>query len=268
MVDYYPLDKIFVQGTNYELPNDRFYVIKKIGTDATSATKLKIDGVDTGPIINSVAPLHKTSSNLLGPLDLGNLFYVVPPNKTFSVEGASGAKFRCIGLIGKLAPGEAMPAQYAGRFNEQGKHYLTYVTGSKDVGTDVSWAAGAEYEVYSLTPKTIEQYIFNNVVMASISGDTVAEGDFGIIFYLDGTPLDILTTDPGKKGIDVLSMPSPPAATTEETPFTLKDLPIKVEGDHTFKVTAINNSGAAKAPASGSSWSITLKAIVEYIMRG
>ena len=123
MVDYYPLDKIFVQGTNYELPNDRFYVIKKIGTDATSATKLKIDGVDTGPIINSVAPLHKTSSNLLGPLDLGNLFYVVPPNKTFSVEGASGAKFRCIGLIGKLAPGEAMPAQYAGRFNEQGKHY-------------------------------------------------------------------------------------------------------------------------------------------------
>ena len=124
MVEYYKLDKIFEQGTTYEMPNDRFYVIRKIGTDGSSATKLVIDGVETGEIINEIAPLHKTSSNLLGPLDLGDLFYVVPPNKTFEIDGPSGAKIRAIGLIGKLAPGEGLPANYASRFTEQGKHYL------------------------------------------------------------------------------------------------------------------------------------------------
>jgi len=268
MVEYYKLDKIFVQGTTYQAPADEFLVIKKLGTDAATDAFLKIDGGDTGKLITDVAPLHKTSSNLLGPLDLKELYYVVPPDKKFWIEGPSGAKFRCIGQIGKLAPGEAMPATYAARFAEQTKKYLTYITGSYSLGTDVVWINQIEYEVYSLTPKTTERFSFNNYVGASITGDTVTDGDFGIRFYLEGKPLDNLTRDIAKLGVDVLSMPKPPADTTEEELFSLADRPIDVPGDITFTIKASNESGVDKAPAAGASWTIAVTAIVEYLKQG
>ena len=267
MVEYFKLDKIFTTGTTYELPADRFYVIKAIGTDASTDLKLVIDGVETGALINDVAPLHRTSSNHLGPVPLGDLFYVVPPNKSFELEGPSGAKARLVGQIGRLAAGEALPTNLASRFAEQGKHYITYVSDSYSLGTDVAWSADTEYEIYSLTPKTIETYNFNNIMMCSVSNVTVSEGDIAIRLYLDGTPLDILTSDAGKLGIDSLSMPYPPAATTEEIPFSLADLPIKVEGDHTFTVKAINTSGGDLTPASGTSITVKITALVEYLMK-
>ncbi|MHC1630759.1 MAG: hypothetical protein ACXQT4_00415 [Methanotrichaceae archaeon] len=270
MVEYYKLDKIFVEGTTYETPNDRFYVIKRIGTDGTSATKLVIDGVETGEIINEVAPLHRTSSNLLGPLGLGDLYYVVPPNKTFYIDGPSGAKVRAIGQIGKLAPGEALPADHASRFTDQGKHYLTYEKATATLAAaSADWAADAETDVLSLTPKTVEEYIFNNVVMAKVenAAATPSEGDVAIRFYLEGTPLDILTTEPGKKGVDLYSAPYPPAATTEEEPFSLKDLPIKVAGDNTFEIKILNTSGAAITASSGNDMTATIAAIVEYLKK-
>ena len=267
MVKYYKLDKIFVEGTTYQTPPDRFYIIRKVGTDSTSGAKLVVGGVSTGTLIATVAPLHKTSSNLLGPLDLGDLYYIVPPDKEFWIEGGGSDKMRLIGQIGVLAPGESVPSEFMGRYNAQGKHYVTYVQDSVSLGTDVAWGAGTEYEVYSLTPKTIELYRFNNVFMASLSGGSFSEGDFAVRFFMDGTPLDILTSDPGKKGIDVLSMPHPPADSTEEIPFTFADLPIEVLGDHTFTVKGINVSGASKSPTSGSSWTLQITAIVEYLQK-
>ena len=267
MVDYYKLDKIFVQGVTYQTPNDRFYIIKKIGTDQATDTYLKIDGVDTGKITNEFAPLHRTSSNLLGPLDLGKYYYVVPPNKTFTVEGPSGAKIRAIGLIGRLAPGEAMPAEFAGRFTEQGKKYYTYIKGTATLAAaGANWNADTETEVISLTPKTIEKYTLNNVVMAKIENYATApsEGDVAVRFFLEGTPLDILTTDPGKKGIDIFSMPYPPADTTEEVPFCLSDLPIEVLGDRTLSIKVVNVSGGAIAASAGADMTATILAVVLF----
>lgn len=268
MVEYYKLDKIFVQGTTYQMPNDRFYVIKKIGTDQTTSTFLKIDGVDTGPIRDLIVPLHKTNSNLNGPIDLGDLYYVVPPNKVFTVEGPSGAKMRCVGQIGKLAPGEALPANHASRFTDQGKHYITFDEASvvlASAGTD--WAADAETLVYSLTPKTIEKYIFNRQVQATLSNPatTPAEGDVALRFFLEGTPLDILTDEPGKKGVDLYSCPNPPADGTEQDAFTLADLPITVEGDRTFEIKAVNTSGAAITASTGADMTMFVIMAVEYI---
>jgi len=263
MATKYKLDKIFVQGVTYKLPADRYYVIKKIGTDATSPAYLKIDGVDTGPIISEIAPLHRTSSNLLGPLDLEELYYVVPPNKQFTVIGPTGAKIRAIGDIIKLATNEAIAANDAARFAEQGKKYKTYVTGT--VSLPATWTNGTEYEILSLTPKTIETYLFNNFVGVSISGFTLAEGQVGIIFYLEGTPFDILTSEPGKKGIDAKSMPLPPADSTEEEEFSLGDYPIEVPGDHTFSIRAMNVSGADISVTSGSA---KVTAIVRYAKSG
>jgi len=267
MVEYFRLDKTFVQGTTYTLPSDRFYVIKKIGTDQTSDTHLKIDGVDTGKIISDIAPLRTKDTNRLGVLELGDLYYVVPPDKKFTVEGASGAKMLCKGLIGKLAPGESMPANYATRFNAQGKHYLTYIKGTVTLAAaGATWADGDEKEVISLTPKTIETYILNNVAMALVENPATAisGGQVGIIFYLEGTPFDILTTDPGKKGIEILSMPYPPKDDTEQEAFTMAELPITVPGDNTLSIRAMNVSGAGITAATGADMTCKACCIVEY----
>jgi len=262
MATKYKLDKIFVQGVTYKLPADRYYVIKRIGTNATSPAYLKIDGVDTGPIVADIAPLHVTSSNLLGPLDLEELYYVVPPNKQFTVVGPSGAKIRAIGDLIKLAPNEAIAASDAARFNEQGKKYKTYITSS--VSLPATWTKDQEIQILSLTPKTIEQYTFDDFVGVKISGFTLAEGQVGVLFKLDGTELDILTSEPGMKGIDAMSMPLPPADSTEEEAFSLEDYKIDVLGDHTLFVRLINVSGADISVTSGSA---VLTAIVKYFQK-
>ena len=264
MVKYYPLDKIIKQGTTYETPPDRFYIIKRIGTDGSTDTKLVIGGVETGAIISEVAPLHRTSSNLLGPLDLGSLYYVVPPNTKFWVDGPSGAKMRIIGQIGVLGVGEAMPGEHQARYNAQGKHYKTYLSDSYSLGTDVTWTDGTEYDVLVHTPKTIERVILNSYVGASITGDTVSEGDFAVEFYMDNTPFEPEFAENLYAGIDALSMPSPPRDDTEELVFTLKDYPIVVNGDHTLSIRVRNVSGSDKAPASGSSWTVNVKVIAKY----
>jgi len=254
MVDYYPLDKVFVEGTDYQTPADRFYVITALGTDAATATE----------IISTIAPLHRTSSNLLGPLDLGDLYYVVPPNKTFRVDGPASAKVRAIGRLGVLAPGEVLPAAEAGRFNDQGKKYVTYQTGTHTASGAGTWTADVAYEIYSLTPKTIETFRFANVLGVTVGGATIAEGNVGIQFKMDGRPLDILTAGPGPKGIDALSMPMPPADTTEETAFSLASRAIEVQGDHTFSIEAINVSGG---DISYTDLDIDFTAVVEYAMK-
>jgi len=266
MVTYYPLDKTIIVGEKYEMSKARFFVVQAIGTNATSAIKLVIDGIPVGEIVNEVAPIRPTSSNCLGPLKLGELYYVVPPERKYWCEGPSGAKMRLVGVIGELAPGEVMPLAYATRFEAQGKHYLKYVSDSYSVGTDVTWVADAEYKVLELTPAGIETYKFNNIAMASISGDTVSEGDFSIRHYLDGKPLDILTKNVARPGIEVLSMPKPPTPTAGYEAFSLAGQPIEVKGDHTIKVVARNVSGANKAPATGASWTIAVTYVVEYIM--
>ncbi|MCD6369841.1 MAG: hypothetical protein J7L38_08650 [Thermoproteales archaeon] len=192
----------------------------------------------------------------------------MPPNTKYKFTGASGSKMRLIGRIGVLTPGEAVPAAHMVRYDQQNKIYLTYVEGSYSHGVDTAWVADAEALVYSLTPKTTEKYIFNNICMVAGSGGTINPGDFAVRFYLDGKVLDLLSKTAGKLGIDVLSMPRPPSDTVEEIPFTLKDLPIEVLGDHTLSVKIRNISGSNKTPTSGSEWSFTFTAIVRYEFGG
>ena len=266
MVEYYKLDKVFIQGTTYQTPNDRFYVIKKIGTDQATVTKLVIDGVETGAISNIVAPTKITGTKLLGPLDLGSLYYVVPPNKTFYVSGASGAKVRCIGQIGVLAPGEVIPVNVAARFQDQGNHYLMWLQGSKLYSSNYTWADGEEISILTLTPKTIEEYRINNIVEVQTGVASLAEANAALRVYLEGKVLDILTTEPGAKGMDAYYMPRPPATTGVMEPFTFADWPITVAGDRTLQLNLINISGDDLTVAATTDQYIDL--IVEYSKKG
>jgi hypothetical protein len=264
-MELFKLDKVFVRGTTYELPNDRFYVIRKIGTDQATETKLVIDGVETGGISNLVAPLYKTSSKLLPPLALGDLFYVVPNNKQFYVSGASGAKMRCVGEIGVLAPNEIMPPSYVSRYMEQGKRYLVWSQGSKLYTSDYTWANDEEISIFSLTPKSNEQYVLNNLCLVETGVASLADGAAALRVYLEGRILDILTSDPGKKGLDCKYMPRPPVYNGVDTPFSFADWPITVFGDQTLELKLINVSGGNLTVAAATDQYIDL--VLEYLKK-
>lgn len=259
------LDKVLTAGTEYVTPKRIAYIIEKIGTNSSGDAYLEIEGRKTGVINSTVAPLHVTSSNKLGPLDLGKLYYFIPPETKFKFVGDSGSKCRIIGKTLILSPGESVPDEYMTRFEAQSRHYFKYVEGTYSHGTDVAWTANDENEVLSITPLTIEKYIFNRILMASVENVTISEGDMAITVYLDNTPIPFDWAENIQRGIDVLSCPRPPSDSTEEVPFTFEHLPIEVTGDHTISFRAINTSGADLTPASGTSITVTITAIVEYL---
>jgi len=260
----FKLDKIIKQGTSYTTKEREVIVIKRVGTNSSGDARLVIDKKKLGWIDNEVAPLHQTTSNLLGALDMEELFYVIPPETEFELEGDSGSKGRLIGEHVYLTIGEATPADLLARFNKQHKQYKTKYDASWSLGTDVTWVADAEYEILSLTPLTTEKLIVDGIILAAITGNTVTEGDFGVTFYVDNVPLEAFTADNLMDGFDSKSMPKPPAAVPEMQVFTLKDFPIEVLGDQTFSIRVRNTSGANKAPATGSSWTVSIKLIARY----
>jgi len=264
-----PLDKILSQGTTYTTHEREAWIIEKLGTDSSTRGYVKIDGKETTYIHTTAAPLHKTSSNLLGPINLGSLKLIVPPETDIEWDGASGSKLRVVGKKIILEPGRELETGLMDRFERQPNEYIYVIEDSYSHGTDTAWTAGDENEVVSLTPKTIEKYILDSVVMVDISNtaSSVSEGQFALAFYLDNNPLENITGDNIDAGIDVLSMPRPPADTTEETPFTLESFPIAVEGDHTLSIRCKNVSGSDISAASGSSITVTVTAVAKFFRK-
>ena len=269
MAKIYQLDKILVANTVYTMEADRYFVIKKLGTNVSADTVPKVDGVPCGKIIDVLAPLHKTTSNFLGPLDLGMKYIVVPPNRKLSFESTGSGKVRIIGDLVVLAPGENLLPEHAARYAVQGNDYITHLLGSYTIAGGASWPADVEYTVLSLTPATIEEYILKHFVGASIANlsAALAEGQVGIRFYLDGVPLDQIMSTPGQFGVDALSMPLPPAGSTEMLGFTLENYPIDLLGDHTLEIKARNTSGGALSPATGTNITITIRALANYLKK-
>ncbi|MEM2196607.1 MAG: hypothetical protein QXI11_01960 [Thermoproteota archaeon] len=269
MAKIVPLDKTIVQGVEVKTDEREVWIIRKLGTNSTTIGTLKIDRKPTTQISQIVAPLHKTSSNFMGPIDLGSLYNVVLPQTYVGWDGASGSKLRVIGSKMILDPGETVEAGLKTRYEAQFKDYLVTIEGVYSHGTDTAWPADLDREVIGLTPKTTEEYYFNNVIMASVANVSggVSEGDWAIWPWLAGSPLEYIYGLNIKKGIDVLSMPRPPAETTNLTPFTLADYPIIVLGDQTLSIRAINTSGTTKSPTTGTSITVTVTALARYIRK-
>ena len=271
MARYYRALKTLVQGRTYRLSDTQFWVIKRLGTNSAGRATLKIQESEVGYIDSEVAPMHKLTSNLLGPLDLEDLFYVVNPKEKIEVVGDSGCKMLVDVLVGELEHGESIPSEYAMRKAEQHRHYKTMFSGNFSLGTNVKWLKNDVKEILSLTPLTTEELILNDVIMVSITGGTVNEGDFAVIFKLGNIPFEL---DPAKvtidatevllEGIDVKYMPKPPKEDTEMQAFTLRDFPITVKGDQTLSILVKNISGSDKTPATDSSWTVDVKLIARY----
>lgn len=242
MPKFYKLDKLFAMNTDYTAEADKLFVIRKIGTNDTADVTPNIDGVDLGVITKAIAPIPRTYDFDLPLLDLKDLFYVVPPNKTFRFIGTAGAFVRCVGEIVELLPGEPIPSEYINRFNKQGSQFVTYKYGNVTSGT---WSDGGWITLLELVPRTGEQFIFNDYVGFNVAGTLTALtlGNYRIRFMYDGKYLDNLLTVMSHLGIDAYQMYHPPTYNKNVEPFSLENFPIIAEGDKVFKIEAQNNTG-------------------------
>ena len=264
----FPLDKYLLSGTEYKTDSRQVLVIEKVGTDSADKGTLTVDQVPCLDIINAIAPLRKNNSVIIGPLALGEYYIVVPPETKFKFTGASGSYLRIIGKVVQLDPGEPIPSQYMARYKEQGKKYITYITGTYSHGVDVVWAAEDENTVLTLKPSTIERYIFDGLLLLTKSGGTFTPRQFALLLYLDNVPLEYIYSNTLREGIDTYSIPDYDDVGENEEPFSLKNIPVEVKGDHTLKVTIKNISGADQTPATGASWTFTVYMVAKYIKEG
>lgn len=263
-----PLDKAFDTNVEYKAEHNKFYVFEKLGSDV-NVDYIEIEGRRTTPLDATLAPQYKTSDNKFGRLALDDLYLVVPPLHRFKFVSSASGKVVAQGKLGILSLGEGIPADLSTRFKNIHLVYKKPYSFTKDLGTDVSMAAGEEVTVAEIKPTTIERITLNDIIgLSATNAGTVTKGYLGVIFYYDDTPLDILDTAMGRKGIDFLDMPLPPTGTGVSEPFSLHDFPIVVEPDHTLKINVINNSGAAITPPTGTSISFTCKFVAKYEIIG
>jgi len=263
-----PLEKGFRTNVEYKAEHNKFYVFKYLGTNV-DIEYIEVEGRRTTPLDAELSPQFVTSSNLFGQLDLKDQYIVIPPLHRFKFVSASDGVVRVSGTLGILEFGEGIPADLQTRFRNMHISYLKPIVLSKTLPTDQSISPGAEVEIGTIAPSTIERYILASI--AGIKGTnlgTVEAGDLGVRIYYDDTPLDILSKEGGQLGIDFLSMPLPPTMTTNMEAFTFEDNPIVVEPNHKLRFALVNNKTTAITPPAGQSISITLKLVALYNIIG
>ena len=260
----FPLDIVITEGNTYTTPRRMGLLIHAIGTDSTTDAYLEVEGMATGKIKQGIAPLHKIGTNLLGPLSLKDLAYVIPPETDFRVVGASGCKMRLIGKCIFLAPGEDFPSDLIARYNRQKDHYYTYVEGSLTMDTDEALAADEEKTVLTVKPSTIERYVLNGPLMVDVENYSPSEGELAVRFRYDETYLDKILENTKVGGIDIMACPRPPTTSDEMVPFSLEAIPITVEPGHALYGIIRNIKGSAISPATGTALKFTITAICTF----
>ncbi|RLC34284.1 MAG: hypothetical protein DRZ76_02965 [Candidatus Nealsonbacteria bacterium] len=256
----YKIDWYLTAGKTYKLQDFQVLVIRKLGTNASSEVKINIDGKYCGSIISKLAPLNKDTTNILPPLDLKDLYLVVPPSREYIFEGPGTV--RILGELIELDPGETMPADLIARYNEQTNKYVTYVYSSVDLGTDTTWAAGSEITLFEKKLESHEKMIFNNVIRIDQEQIGTDPGKVAIKLYRDDNPWHNRYADSGEKGIDLKAFL---IESGKLEYFTLEKEPLVLEPDHKLKFTAENISGSDITPASGTSIKFYFYAVITYI---
>ena len=261
-----PLDKVVPAGTTFTTEKREAFIANVVGTNATTDGTLYIDEKPVITLKSLVAPHRLRDANLLGPLSLGDLYIVIPPETKYLFSGPAASVLHLIGTKIILDPGEALGEPYISRYRAQFNSIIVYREGAYNHGVGNAWPAGEEHEALLVKPSTIERYVFNSVLMASVENVSggVAEGDWGILIYVDGQPIDFIHHTGEKKGIEVLSAPRPPTDTTEEVPFSLANYPIEITGDHSISFRIVNNSGASKSPTAGNAIIATVTVLAQY----
>lgn len=256
----YKLDKVADINTTYVAERYRAFIIERLGTDHTADVEVKVDDKKCGVLWSKIAPKHKVTTAMDGPLSLGPKFLVIPPDKPFVFVGTVANKVRLIGKILALALGESLPTEYLSRFAAQHNDYLLADRLATAQTPPDPWAVDEEKQLYTKTPSSRERLIFNGrfyVETTNTPAPDEAEGQSGFRFYLDGIAQDILATTMGRRGIDRFAMQLPSQTVDDELePFTFKDNPIEVLPDIPLALNCSNVSGAIIDWTTAPTWDI------------
>jgi len=230
------------------MEHNKALVIQKIGTDSTSSITVSIDKKEVLDINYYVGNDFPTSSQMLGPLDLGQYYLVVPPN--MELEFSSASNMRLIGKIIHLEPNETLPTDLVARFNEQVNRRLYILSGSYTISGGTTWSSGEELELIDKTLETNEEMILDGFIGFYTSDtSTVDPGNVGIRLYVNDVFLDNAESTMAPFGINAQSIYTPVSTSINIVPGTLKDMPIELKGDYKFKATMIN-LGSDISPAA------------------
>jgi len=245
------------------------YRIRAIGTDKAATLTPSIDGNRLGPIRTEIGDIHPVASAEQGLLDLGELYYYMPPETTLSFDGASGDLVRLQGEAIDSPSGRFESSGDETRFNEQGEYHWTFTQGSVDVSETIG--DNEEFTIHTLTPNTDERFAFvgiHEVAQSSDGSYSTTEGEISLLFDFDGQQRPSQFADDELVGIDLTTMPRPPTDTTDQMGFIYGDNAPNVEGfnisgDQTFKVIGRNTSGGALGNANDTS-TFTYTAAVKF----
>ena len=260
------LDRTFDLNTKYELSDRLGMVIRQIGTNVSDEITLWIDNRPTIPFHGDMAPITFNDDNMLGMLDLGDYYFVIPPNVPFEFKSSSSGKVRVRGELWILEHNEDLPSEYYRRLDESFYKGISYKKNTVSLGTDVAFGVNDEVTLIEVEPSKLETYLFDDVVMIkaeNINGG-IDYGMIGILFYTDTEPKEKIVDENPKRGIDIMAFPYPPNQTNGWYPFTLKQTPIKLTEGYKLKITAINVSGADISPVSGTSITFTIFLKMKY----
>jgi hypothetical protein len=239
----FPLDKRLATNTDYYTESDTALIIQEIGTDDTAKNTAKVEGVPCAEIITAIGALLQNASNRLPLFNLGDLFIVVPPDKTYRFNGTASKYVRVKGTILRFAPGESLPASFVARYTEQGKKFYSYQAGA--LTSSASIAAGSATDLISFTCPTGEKWTFNNLLMAEATVASSKNYGFAIRLLLQDEPFDNLINSKTLLGLDQYACPYPPDDTDGANVGTLKDKPITVNPGQVLKVQAVNITSGA-----------------------
>lgn len=255
MAKVIPLDKDLTSGTVYRCESDKYYVIEAIGTNSTNEPSyVDIDAKRVAELAPTTCPMFVTESNLLGPLPLGDLYLVVPPEKTIVFTGSSGSKLKIKGKMIILGAGETIDPVHKARFEVQHTKIVSFIHGKYTFSANTAVPAGTKQTVINWDCPVGEEWNFNRYIgVEAITTDGASKGDLAFEVFVEGVPQDLIETTMGPKGFAAASAPYPPRNTKNQSVFPIQDLNLVFIPGRTLRIDATNVADLA-APGAGVSW--------------
>jgi len=250
MAKMWYLDRTLDLNTEYRLDDRIAFVVRRVGVNVSDEFKFVIDNLPSVPLHGDIAPINYTDDNMLGMLDLGDFFFPIPPDTPFKIESSSSGKVRLIGELWMLDPNENLPSEYTARLKEinlRGISYLQYSASTS--GT--TFPADSELTLATIEPGVLEKYVLDDVVMIKYSNVSLDYGEVGVLFEVDDVPIEFITSQGAKRGIDIKAFPYPPSQTNGWYPFTLKNSPFTLTYGHKLVVKLVNVSGSDISSTDG-----------------
>ena len=261
MAKLWYLDRTLDLNTDYRLDKRIAFIVRKVGTNVSDEITLYVDNKPCIPFHGDFAPINYTDENMLGMLDLGDFYFVIPPDTPFKWSSGSSGKVRILGELWMLEPNESLPSEYNARLKEQMWRGISYKKNSVST-SGTTWSADEDIVLITLEPGVLEKFVLDDIIMIKFSNANIDFGQIGVYFELDDVPLEYIYEQGAKFGIDVKAFPYPPNQTNGWYPFTLKNTPFTLTYGHKLKIIARNVSGSDISSADGTN-PITIDILVK-----